>query len=149
MRRATGGQIKVQVFDGNGIRVGGEFTVNSNSQNYQHSPAIAALSGGRFIVTWTDNSGIGTDNQDDAIRAQIFSVSSAPGPGRSISRQASATTMAPRRSPSRFRAFRSASEFVGRAAQLHGDGWQYQRRCDRLVVRMVCRSCRRKASSAT
>ena len=76
-----GGQIKGQVFDGQGNRVGGEFTINSNSQNDQHSPAIAALSGGRFIVTWTDNSGVGSDNQDDAIRAQIFSVSSASWPG--------------------------------------------------------------------
>src|SRR6185295_19110314 len=75
-----GGQIKGQVFDGQGNRVGDEFTINSNMQGEQHSPAIAALPDGRFIVTWTDNSGVGTDNQDDAIRAQIFSVGSTPGP---------------------------------------------------------------------
>ena len=62
---------------GNGNRVGDEFRSTRTRRTYQHSPSIVALSGGRFIVTWTDNSGIGTDNQDDAIRAQIFSVSGA------------------------------------------------------------------------
>ncbi len=128
-----GGQIKGQVFDGEGNRVGDEFTINSNSQNNQHSPAIAALSGGRFIVTWTDNSGIGTDNQDDAIRAQIFSVSSAPGPGAidiaaSLGDNDGSEVLALSVS-----GIPVGVRICGWAPQLHGDGWQYQRRCDRLV----------------
>ena len=70
------GQIKAQVVDGQGHKVGGEFTINGTMQGEQHTPAIAALSDGSFIVTWTDNSGVG-DTDDDGIRAQIFSVGKA------------------------------------------------------------------------
>ena len=70
------GQIKAQVVDGQGHKVGGEFTINGTMQGEQHTPAIAALADGSFIVTWTDNSGAGGD-EDDGIRAQIFSVGKA------------------------------------------------------------------------
>ncbi len=71
------GQIKAQVVDGQGHPVGGEFTINGTARGEQHTPAIAALADGSFIVTWTDNSGVGSDKDDDSIRAQIFSVGKA------------------------------------------------------------------------
>ena len=69
------GQIKARIFDQQGHPVGDEFTVNDNAAGEQHTPSIAALSGGRFIITWTDNN-VATDD-DDGIRARIFSVGGA------------------------------------------------------------------------
>ena len=69
------GQIKARIFDQQGHPVGDEFTVNDNAAGEQHTPSIAALSGGRFIITWTDNN-VATDD-DDGIRSRIFSVGGA------------------------------------------------------------------------
>jgi cadherin-like protein/cadherin domain-containing protein/hemolysin type calcium-binding protein len=66
------GQIKARIFDQQGHPVTDEFTVNDNAAGEQHNPSIAALSGGRFIITWTDNNIAGDD--DDGIRSRIFSV---------------------------------------------------------------------------
>ena len=68
------GQIKGRVIDELGNPVGDEFTINGTATGEQHTPSIAALPNGQFIVTWTDNSGSGTDKDDDSIHAQIFSV---------------------------------------------------------------------------
>ena len=68
------GQIKAQVIDQQGHKVGGEFAINFNAAGEQHTPAIAALPNGQFIVTWTDASGVGADKDDDGIRAQVFAV---------------------------------------------------------------------------
>ena len=56
-----GGQIKAQVVDAQGNKIGSEFLVNSNSQGVQHSPAIATLANGNFMSHWTDDSGVGGD----------------------------------------------------------------------------------------
>ena len=74
------GQIKARIIDAQGHPVGDEFTVNGTTQGDQHTPSISALPDGRFIITWTDNSGVGTDRDDDSIRAQIFSVGNSTGP---------------------------------------------------------------------
>src|SRR6478735_6653160 len=72
------GQIKARVIDANGNPVGDEFTVNSNADGDQHTPAIAARPDGSFIITWTDNN-VATDD-DDGIRGRIFSVSNGNAP---------------------------------------------------------------------
>ncbi|HYE27890.1 MAG TPA: hypothetical protein VEA61_06635, partial [Allosphingosinicella sp.] len=73
-----GSEIKGQVFTANGVKVGGEFAVNTTSVGDQTAPAITALPGGGFAIAWTDglfvlnallNTGI---TADSAIRAQLF-----------------------------------------------------------------------------
>lgn len=47
--------IKAQVYDANGAKVGSEFLVNSASANFdQERASIATLSNGDFVVTWND-----------------------------------------------------------------------------------------------
>ena len=64
--------IKAQVFDAAGARVGGEFLVNSETISGQSGSKITGLSGGGFVVTWTDQSGAGSDDDATGIKAQIF-----------------------------------------------------------------------------
>lgn len=71
--------VKAQLFDATGTKVGDEFLVNTATASQQLDPAIAALANGKFVVSWTDNSGPATGQGGDtgsgsAIRAQLFSV---------------------------------------------------------------------------
>ncbi len=56
------------------IRFGGEFLVNTTSQSAQLVSAITALPDGRFVVTWTDFSGIAENSASAAIIGQIFNA---------------------------------------------------------------------------
>ena len=58
----------------NAITVGNEILVNTATAGAQDDPAIAALAGGRFVVTWTDWSQSGADTSQAAVRAQIFNA---------------------------------------------------------------------------
>jgi hypothetical protein len=71
---ASGGAIKAQLYHANGAKVGGEFLVNTTTQGTQDEHAITALANGRFVVTWTDNSGVGGDSSGSAIKAQLFNA---------------------------------------------------------------------------
>ena len=51
-----GSAIRAQVFNADGSKSGSEQLVNSSTTNDQVTPAIATLSDGRFVVTWTTNS---------------------------------------------------------------------------------------------
>jgi hypothetical protein len=66
--------IKMQIFDPAGHRVGGEILVNTATEEYQQFPSIAALPGGRIMVTWSDQSGA-HDPDGDGVVGQIFSIS--------------------------------------------------------------------------
>lgn len=63
--------ISAQIFDADGDAVGDEFTVNTEVEGSQYSPAIAALDGGGFVITWH---GYDTDIDEDisGISAQIY-----------------------------------------------------------------------------
>ena len=56
--------VKAQVFDPTGAKVGSEFLVNTNPAGSQSSPTITGLTGGGFVIAWDDNS--------NGIKAQIF-----------------------------------------------------------------------------
>jgi len=58
-----------QVFDVNGSRVGAEFRVNSALGSHVY-PAVAALEGGDFVVTWT---AFGQDGPNWGVYGQVFS----------------------------------------------------------------------------
>lgn len=60
--------IKAQVYDANGAKVGSEVLVNSASANFdQERASIATLSNGDFVVTWND---FRTGNWE--VRGQVF-----------------------------------------------------------------------------
>ncbi|RZJ40778.1 MAG: hypothetical protein EON86_11750, partial [Brevundimonas sp.] len=68
--------VKAQVFTAAGDKLGGEFLVNTATEGFQQNAEITALTGGRFAVTWLDNSqGVGGatgDNSGFAIKSQVF-----------------------------------------------------------------------------
>jgi hypothetical protein len=49
-----------------------EFLVNTTKEDFQVFPSVAALSGGGFVITWIDHSGIGGDDSASSIKAQLF-----------------------------------------------------------------------------
>ena len=66
-----------QVFTAAGQKVGGEFLVNQFTSYNQRTPAIAALSGGRFVVSWVSEQQRFSDSVD--IYARIFSANGSVG----------------------------------------------------------------------
>ena len=46
--------------------------VNTTVAGRQEHPAVTALAGGRFVVTWTDSSRTGADTLQTAVRGQMF-----------------------------------------------------------------------------
>ena len=59
-------EIKAQLFDAAGNKVGGEFQVNPPDSSYQDRPDVASLSSGGFVITWSDSAGL-VD-----VKAQVF-----------------------------------------------------------------------------
>ncbi|HEY0131576.1 MAG TPA: hypothetical protein VGB57_09235, partial [Allosphingosinicella sp.] len=55
--RATGAydsDIRAQIYDSAGAKVGGEFVVNSTTFYEQTDPVVASLPGGGFVIAWSD-----------------------------------------------------------------------------------------------
>jgi trimeric autotransporter adhesin len=52
----SGSSIKLQLFDLNGVKIGGEYVVNTTRAGDQVNPSVDLLADGRLIVTWEDNS---------------------------------------------------------------------------------------------
>ena len=76
---ATGGDIsesavRARVFNANGTPSGAEFLVNTTTASHQFDPAITALDGGGFVVSWSDWSATGGDTSLYAVRAQVFNA---------------------------------------------------------------------------
>ena len=69
-----GAAIRAQRFDAGGTAQGGEFLVNTTTLDDQFEPAVTALAGGGFVISWSDYSGTGGDTSFDAIRAQRFAA---------------------------------------------------------------------------
>ena len=70
----NGGAVRGQIFLADGTKSGGQFLVNTTTAGPQFDSAVTALSGGRFAVTWTDNSQMGADKLGSSIRGQIFAA---------------------------------------------------------------------------
>ena len=64
--------IRARIFNSVGIPYGPDFVVNTTTQGEQLSPNVVALTGGRFVVTWSDFSKTGADTAGYAVRAQVF-----------------------------------------------------------------------------
>jgi hypothetical protein len=67
------GDIKAQLFDSAGRKVGPEFLVNSAAGGQQSGPRVAAFDNGNFLVTWLTQ-----DDGANAIKAQLFDRSGDP-----------------------------------------------------------------------
>ncbi len=61
--------IYAQRFDNNGNKVGEEFRVNTETNNYQQNPAVAMFNDRSFVVVWGSE---GQDSSEEAIYAQRF-----------------------------------------------------------------------------
>ena len=70
---ATNSDIKAQVFDGDGTKLGGEMLINTVTTGYQERPVIASVTGDGFVIAWGDGSGLGGDADGTSIKAQLFS----------------------------------------------------------------------------
>jgi hypothetical protein len=62
--------VRAQIFNADGSRLGTEFLVNTTTASSQFDPAITMLAGDSFVISWTDASGSTGDSY--AIRAQQF-----------------------------------------------------------------------------
>ncbi|MBX9884870.1 MAG: hypothetical protein K2X68_07840, partial [Novosphingobium sp.] len=69
----TDSDIKAQVFDGDGTRLGSEMLINSVTAGYQERPVITSVTGDGFVIAWGDSSGLGGDADGTSIKAQLFS----------------------------------------------------------------------------
>jgi Ca2+-binding RTX toxin-like protein len=70
----AGYDIRAHIFNADGTESGAEFAVNTTVANDQFESSVTALADGRFVVTWTDESGTGGDTSGSAIRARIFNA---------------------------------------------------------------------------
>lgn len=66
------------MFDAGGNRVGGEFTVNTQTDGSQTLPVAAGLPGGGFVVSWQDGNAARGDLSGSSIKAQIFDAAGSP-----------------------------------------------------------------------
>lgn len=74
---ASGTGVRAQLYSGSGVKVGGEFLVNTTTSSSQNLPALTGLTGGGFVATWTDSSGLGGDTTPPSVKAQVFSAAGA------------------------------------------------------------------------
>ena len=68
----SGTDVRGQIFDAAANKVGGEFTVATTVAGEQTLPIVRATASGGFIVTWSDNSGVGGDSSGYGVKAQLF-----------------------------------------------------------------------------
>jgi Ca2+-binding RTX toxin-like protein len=67
------GDVAVQVFDAAGTKVGSEFQANPTDAYTQWQPQIAALNGGRLVVSWTDdNASLEGETSSSGVRARLL-----------------------------------------------------------------------------
>lgn len=63
-----------QLYNSSGLAVGSEIAINTGvTSNDQYISSIAALTGGGFVVTWTDKSG--SDGNRASVRGRVFNTS--------------------------------------------------------------------------
>ncbi len=61
--------VYAQRFDAQGVAVGAEFRINTNTRDSQYEPAVAGLSGGGYVVTWRSNN---QDGSGTGVYAQRY-----------------------------------------------------------------------------
>lgn len=88
-------EVRAQVFEADGSRIGGEISVNTATAGYQQIADTAALPDGGFVVVWQDRSkgvgGAAGDSSEDAIKAQVFTSQGVPVGGEILVNTATAS----------------------------------------------------------
>lgn len=64
--------VKAKIIDASGAAVGNEFTANAQTPGWQAFPNAVGLTGGGFVLTWSDSSGSGGDPYGWGVKAQVF-----------------------------------------------------------------------------
>lgn len=67
--------IKAQIFNADGSKRSGEFTVNKAAEWAESNPVVTALSDGRFVVAWESRD---EDTDTDNLYGRIFNASGSP-----------------------------------------------------------------------
>ncbi len=65
-------QVRAQIFDANGHKLGKEFRVNTTTDLEQRVPKVSALANGDFVIAWEDQSGEGGDTSGSSVKAQMY-----------------------------------------------------------------------------
>ena len=81
---ADGAGIRAQMFTAGGARSGSEFQVNTSFANRQDAAAVTGLTGGRFVVTWLDESESAGDPSGTTVRGQVFLATGARAGGEFV-----------------------------------------------------------------
>ena len=63
--------IRAQIYAADGTPVGPEIAVNTTTAEYQYYPTVTGLSGGGFVVSWSDTS---PSSPQTDVRIQVFSA---------------------------------------------------------------------------
>lgn len=66
--------IKAQIFTQDGLRVGGEYIVDTTTVGSQTDAAVAAAADGGFAMIWTDASGQDGDNSGTSVKLKTFTT---------------------------------------------------------------------------
>ena len=91
----SGSAIKAQLFSSDGEKIGVEFLVNFATLNSQSQPAVTALSGGGFVISWSTSDPT-QDGSGNAVKAQVYDASGAAVAGEFlVNTQASGTQSSP------------------------------------------------------
>jgi len=69
---SNGSDVRAQVYDVAGNKIGGTITVNTTLVEFQYDQRVIGLANGGFVVTWEDRSQTGGDTDGQATRAQVF-----------------------------------------------------------------------------
>jgi Ca2+-binding RTX toxin-like protein len=99
--RAVGGNsdVKGQLYDGAGGRLGGEFLVSSAAAPHQHNVLAAGLEGGGFVAVWFDGSNTSSSTTGDTsgggVLAQRFDASGQRIGGEFLVNTATANSQVP------------------------------------------------------
>ncbi|GHC59787.1 calcium-binding protein [Neogemmobacter tilapiae] len=66
--------IRAQIFNADGSKRGAEFVAPTTTDGYQEEPSVTTLADGRFVLSWSDYSETGGDQDGYAVRAQVFNA---------------------------------------------------------------------------
>jgi hypothetical protein len=66
--------IRGQAYNSDGSARGGEFLINTTTEDTQWDPSVTDLADGGFVVTWEDRSETGGDTDGEAVRGQAFNA---------------------------------------------------------------------------
>jgi Ca2+-binding RTX toxin-like protein len=69
---SDGWAVRAQAFDSQGNEAGAELLVNATTLHDQYAPCVSALTDGRFVAVWNDDSASTDENGVTSIRAQVF-----------------------------------------------------------------------------